>query len=200
MKRARPDIETSISFLSRRVSKSAEDDWKKLKRVLGWLKCTIDDIRTIGATSLTELYTYIDAAFTVHDNMQSHTGGAISMGYGIVHGKSSMQKINTKSLTEAELVGISEYIPYNLWLLHFLDAQGYGIKDNVVYQDNQSTICMAKNGRDSTTGNSRHINIRYFFVKDRIDKGEMRVDYVPTNVMLADYFTKPLMGKRFMDL
>ena len=122
------------------------------------------------------------------------------MGYGIVHDKSSMQKINTKSSTEAELVGISEYIPYNLWLLHFLDAQGYGIKDNVVYQDNQSTIHMAKNGRDSTTGNSRHINIRYFFVKDRIDKGEMRVDYLPTNVMLADYFTKPLMGKRFMDL
>ena len=200
MKRARPDIETSISFLSRRVSKSADDDWKKLKRVLGWLKRTIDDIRTIGATSLTELYTYIDAAFAVHDNMRSHTGGAISMGYGIVHGKSSMQKINTKSSTEAELVGISEYVPYNLWLLHFLDAQGYGIKDNVVYQDNQSTICMAKNGRDSTTGNSRHINIRYFFVKNRIDKGEMRVDYLPTNVMLADYFTKPLMGKRFMDL
>ena len=64
--------------------------------------------------------------------MRGHTGGAISMGYGIIHGKSSKQKINTKSSTESELVGMAEYIPYNLWLLMFLEAQGYGIADNIV--------------------------------------------------------------------
>jgi hypothetical protein len=56
---------------------------------------------------------------------------------------------------------------------------------------------MAKNGRNSCTGNSRHIDIRYFFVKDRIDKGEFKIQYCPTYMMLVDYFTKPLQGKAF---
>ena len=102
-----------------------------------------------------------------------------------------------KSSTEAELVGASEYIPYNLWLVLFMSEQGYKIKDNVLYQDNRSTMLMLKNGRNSCTGNSRHINSRYFFVKDRIDKGELRVEYCPSSIMLADFFTKPLQGQLF---
>ena len=69
----------------------------------------------------------------------------------------------------------------------FLEAQGYGIKENVVYQDNKSAILMEKNGRNSCTGNSRHINVRYFFVKDRINKGEVKVEYLLTDLMLADF-------------
>ena len=121
------------------------------------------------------------------------------MGYDILHGESSKQKINVKSSTEAELVGLSEYIPYNIWLLMFLAAQGYQIKNNTVYQDNQSTIRMARNGRVSCTGNSRHINVRYFFVKDRIQKGEFKVDFCPTLLMIGDFFTKPIVGKRFRE-
>ena len=56
---------------------------------------------------------------------------------------------------------------------------------------------MEKNGQNSCTGNSRHKHIRYFFVKDRIDKGEMRVEYCPTHLMLAGFFTKLLMGELF---
>jgi hypothetical protein len=52
-----------------------------------------------------------------------------------------------KSSTEAELVGVSEYIPYNIWLLMFLKEQGYEIKENILYQDNQNTIRMLKNGK-----------------------------------------------------
>jgi len=90
-----------------------------------------------------------------------------------------------------------------LWLLLFMSSQGYVFKDNVLYQDNQSTMLMLKNGRNSCTGNSRHIDIRYFFVKDRIDKGEIRIEYCPSLDMLADYFSKPLQGylfKKFRDV
>jgi len=62
MQRARSDIETSVSFLMKRVSKSNVDDWKKLRRVIGFLKGTIDERRMIGATSLTEILTFIDSA------------------------------------------------------------------------------------------------------------------------------------------
>ena len=84
------------------------------------------------------------------------------MGYGILYGKSSKQKINVKSSTESELVGTCKYIPYNIWLVMFLAVQGYEMKNNTVYQDNMSIIKMLKNGRNSCTGNSIHINVRFF--------------------------------------
>lgn len=140
---------------------------------------------------------WVDAAFAAHPNMRNQTGGAMSMGWGILHGKSSKQKLNTKSSTKCELVGVSKYLPNNIWLLNFMEHQGYPISQNILYQDNESTIRMERNGQNSCTGNSRHVHIRYFFVKDRIDKGEVEVQYCPTYQMLADYFTKPLQGRSF---
>ena len=105
-----------------------------------------------------------------------------------------------KSSTEAELVGVSDYLPYNIWLLMFIDEQGYGIKYNLVFQENQSTMRMHIKGRNLCTGNSHHTNIRYFFVKDRVDKRELQVEYCPTLLIIAEYFTKPLMGSSFREL
>jgi hypothetical protein len=72
----------------------------------------------------------------------------------------------------------------------------------IVYQDNQSSILLEKNGRASSSKRIRHINIRYFFVTDRIAAKEIAVEYCPTGDMLADFFTKPLQGalfKKFRD-
>ena len=196
-KRGRPDLEPTIAFLSTRVSGPNENDWYKLERVMSFLNKTKGDIRTIGCDDIRKLYSWIDASFAVHNNMRSHTGGTMSYGWGIIHAKSSKQKLNTKSSTEAEVVGLSEYLPYNIWLINFMSAQGYPVIDNIVYQDNQSAIRMERNGRNSCTGNSRHIHIRYFFVKDRVDKKEVKIQYCPTAEMLADFFTKPLQGALF---
>ena len=196
-KRGRPDLEPTVAFLSTRVSCPTEEDWKKLERALAFLNKTKGDVRVIGCDSLKNLYTWIDASFAVHNNMRSHTGGTMSFGWGTIHAKSSKQKLNTKSSKEAEIVGLSEYLPYNIWLINFLAAQGYSIQDNVVFQDNQSAIRMERNGRNSCTRNSRHIHIKYFFVKDRVDKKELRIQYYPTAEMLADFFTKPLQGALF---
>eukprot|EP00957_Ditylum_brightwellii_P180394 13741753-Ditylum_brightwellii.AAC.1 len=67
----RPDLEPTVAFLCTRVSKSDMDDWKKLKRMLGFMKHTIDDIRISGAETLTNLYTWIDVAYAVQPNMRS---------------------------------------------------------------------------------------------------------------------------------
>ena len=128
-----------------------------------WVNNAIEDKCIIGARTFSEVFTCIDASYAVNDNTISHTGGDILMGYGIIHGKSSKQKINVNISTEAELVGISVYIQYNLWLKIFLKEQGYEIKDNVVFQDNKSSILMEKNGRNSCMGKFRYINVRYFF-------------------------------------
>ena len=196
-KRARPDIEPAVSFLCTRVTDPSKDDSNKLTRVLGFLERTINDKRILGANSLSNLLTWIDASYAPHDDMRSHTGGGMSLGHGTIHTKSSKQKLNTKSSTEAELVGMSDYLPYNIWMTNFLHEQGYPLSSNVIFQDNQSAIKMEINGRNSCTGNSRHIDIRYFFVKDRIDQGNLTVEYCPTEQMLADFFTKPLQGSTF---
>lgn len=81
--------------------------------------------------------------------------------------------------------------------MHFLEGQGFKIKTNTFCQDNQSAIRMEKNGRNSCTGNSRHINIRCFIMKDRVDKKEVSIEYCPTDSMLADFFAKLLQGAKF---
>ena len=119
----------------------------------------------------------------------------MSMGYGSLHFHFSKQNMNAKSLTEVELIGTSEYVIINLWIVVFLEAQGYEIKKNIIFQDNQSTIWMGKNGRYCFMGNSRHINICQFFVKDRFEKGEIEVKYCPSNLTISRYFTTPLQEK-----
>ena len=95
------------------------------------------------------------------------------------------------------MIGVSDYVSFALWLRHFMQSQGYELQKNYLLQDNQSAIKMERNGRDSTTKNSRHVNIRYFFVKDRIEKKELDLVYCPTEEMLADFFTKPLQRALF---
>lgn len=133
MKRGRPDVETTVSYLMTRVLKSNERDWTKLKRCLGFLKGTFNDLRKIGADSLRDLHVWVDASHAVHENMREHTGGTISMGIGTLHNKSSKQKINTRSTTESEVVGVSEYLPYDIWQVNFFKEQGYDIRNNYIY-------------------------------------------------------------------
>jgi hypothetical protein len=82
----------------------------------------------------------------------------------------------------------------------FLDAQGYKIDDNVLYQDIKSSILLETNGRGSSSKRIRHIAIRFFFISDRVKAKEIRIEYCPTGIMIADYFTKPLQGMIFRKL
>ena len=78
---------------------------------------------------------------------------------------------------------------------YFLEAQGYIVSDNLLQQDNQSSIKLEKIRKASSGKRTRHISIRYYFVTDKIAGGDLRVDYCPTDKMLADFFTKPLQEK-----
>jgi len=124
----------------------------------------------------------------------------MSLGKGVVYGTSMRQKLNTKSLTEAELVGVSDVLPQALWTRYFMEAQGHGIEDNVLYQDNESALKLENNGCRLSGKWMCHINIRFFFITDRIQNKEFRVAFCPTGDMVADYFTKPLQGTLFRRL
>ena len=199
-RRARPDIQTAISFLCTRVREPDHDDWKKLKRVMRYLRKTIDLVMTLEAGTFNArslVQWWVDAAYSVHPDMKSHTGSFMTLGKGAIYAKSSKQKINTKSSTEAELVGVDDIMGQALWTRNFLEAQGYQVTENVIYQDNMSAMLLEKNGRASSSKRTKHINVRYFFVKDRIESGEVAIRYCPTGDMIGDFFTKPLQGSLF---
>ena len=89
-KRARTDIQLAVAFLCTRVSCSTEQDWKKLERLLQYLKGTLDLSLCLGADSLKKIKTWVDASYAVHGDMKSHTGGAISLGRGAIMCKLSL--------------------------------------------------------------------------------------------------------------
>ena len=213
-KRARPDLQTAVAFLCTRVSCPDEDDLKKLVRVLGYTAGTIFLPLVIGWDESGNIYWYVDASFAVHNDMRSHTGGMMTFGRGGVLCVSTKQKINTKSSTEAELVGVDDTLPHNLWCLHFLRAQGYKSvtgkntelppllgRNNILYQDNTSAIRLESNGKSSSTKRTRHIAIRYFMIVDYVKhRKEISIVHCPTENMISDYFTKPLQGAQFRKL
>ena len=111
-----------------------------------------------------------------------------------------IKKLNTTSSTEAELVGVHDAMSHIAWTRHFMLAQEIKMYKKILFQDNQSAMFLEKNGISSISRNTRHINIRYYFIKDRMKSGEIELEYCPTENMLADFFTKPIQGKRFMML
>ena len=95
-----------------------------------------------GGTSLNEIFTWVDASYTVHHYMKSKTGGVMSMILGETHFILSKQKLNAKISTESELVGASYYVPYNAWWGIFMRHKGYLNKSNNFLQDNQIAMSM----------------------------------------------------------
>jgi hypothetical protein len=121
-------------------------------------------------------------------------GGCGSLGKGMFSTTSGKQKMNTRSSTKAELVGVDNMMAKVLWTQYFLKAQGYNVGPAMVAQDNKSSILLETNGMKSSTKQAQHINVRYYFVTDRINKGDMVVEYCPTADMISDILTKPLQG------
>ena len=120
----------------------------------------------------------------------------MSLGKGAAFATSTHQKLNTKSSTKVELVAV-DVMPQVIWTQNFLEAQGYTVSDNIMFHDNQSAMLLEKNGKCSSSKQTCHINICYFFVTDQIQAKEVSVEYCPTGEMLGNFFTKPLQGGPF---
>ena len=199
--RVRPDILLPIIFLSSRVQKATAEDAHKLKRVLRYLHGTLDMGIFLGAgeDGTLRILSYADASYGVHPDAKSHSGMFISLGRGPVMTKSVKTKIVCKSSTEAELVTLSDSVSLASYQLNFLWSLGYYLKPGVFFQDNISTMRLAENGR-SNSDRTKHIKIRYFFIKQFLDSGEFEMVHCPTDLMVADILTKPLQGEAFKRL
>ena len=94
--------------------------------------------------------------------MRVHSGGVLSIGTGFPISYSTKQKLNTRSSTESEIVEVNNFMLSIIWTRNFLNAQDYDVTENIIFQDNKSTIILEKNGKSSSGKRTKYINIRYF--------------------------------------
>jgi len=142
----RPDILLAVSFLTTRVKRPDMDDWKKMMRVLGYLKETINFELVISCEELRNLTWYIDGSYAVYDDMKGQSGSLLMIGKNAVLSQSNKQKVNTRSSTETELIAVDDTLPTIQWASLFMKDQGYDL-ETVIKEDNRSTVLLMKNGR-----------------------------------------------------
>ena len=106
-----------------RVKAPPEQDYKKLGKVISHLKETVHLLLVVGLDDSGRLTWNIDASFAVHPDCKSHTGASLTLGHGSILIISAKQKINTKSSTEAELVGVDDAMTFVMWIKHFFESQ-----------------------------------------------------------------------------
>ena len=198
--RVRPDISLTTSFLATRVSKGTDQDWQKLMILCGYLMGTVNLGIRLRGTKAGKLacILYADASYGVHTDGKSHGGVVVSLGGGPVKAKSTKHKIVSKSSTEAELVELSDGVAALSATQQFLEAQG-SVVQGEIREDNTSTKRLAEIGRPASQ-RTAHIRTRYFFVKMFLDNGEMSIVHCPTEDMVADVLTKPMVGEKFLRL
>ena len=105
--------------------------------------------------------------------------------------------MNTRSSTEVEVVATDEIISPMIWTQLFLEAQGYPVKENILYQDNKSAMLLKTNGCKSAGKHSHHLKTQYFYITNQKAKGHIDIKYYLTDKMIRDYMIKPLYGAKF---
>ena len=194
--RAHPTLVTTIGELSRHVTDPTTEDSGKLDRAISFAKSVRDIPLRLKVTLPPQVTVSIDAAFANRDNMRSTSGACITLGVGYFITSSKIQKLNSKSSTEAEIIAVSDGMNIPLWLADFIYLQGYPPRPVRLEQDNMSCITLLTKGR-STAETTRFIEIRKFWISAYIKNGAVDVVYIPTEDMTSDYFTKPLQGAPF---
>jgi hypothetical protein len=197
--RVRPEILLVVNYLATRVNKYTQGDWLKGIRCLQYLNSDTDLGLTLKVGQNMEINLFADASYGVHADGKSHSASVIRIGEATVAAKSTKQKIVTKSTTEAELVCASDMVTAAIGKQEFLKSQGYEDVYIILHQDNKSTIRLLEKGA-SASDKTRHIKVRYFFMREKVETGEIKIKHTGTDNMVADILTKPLQGKLFLRL
>ena len=143
---------------------------------------------------------HVDASHGVHPDGKGQGGIIMSMGSGPVLVRTWKLKHVAISSTEAEISALSEAATYILWSRLLMSELGYSQESpTVVYEDNQSAIQMATNGGGSFK-RSKHMLVRNSFVTELVNSDVLRLQYCPTEDMVADMLTKPMDQKRLKHL
>ena len=134
-----------------------------------FLKAIQEEVSRMQADDTQTIKWYVDASFAVHKDFKSHTGATMTLGEGVLCSVTCLkQKVMSRSSTEAELVGLDDVISKVLWSKLFIEAQGHVVKTTIIYRDNTSSMKLVENGKACSGEQTRHFNIKYFYITDLI--------------------------------
>lgn len=187
----RPDICYAISYLSRFQDKCSDIHFKHLMRVLKYLRTTVNFKLRYCTVNSSPIVGYADADFASDSDRKSTSGYCFKVFNCLVSWSSKKQSIVCLSTVEAEYVALSECVAEFLWLKKILDTLSVNVKSVVIYEDNVNCINMAKDVRN-TSRRTKHVDIKYHFVKESVENNVVNLKYVPSCNQEADVFTKAL--------
>lgn len=197
----RPDIAYAVNSVSKFLNEHNESHWRAVKRIIAYLIETVNmGIEFRASETGVQLVGYSDADFASDiATRRSTTGYAFCMANGIVTWSSQRQKLVSMSTTESEYIAASTATKEAVWLRALLSELGYlRDKPTKLYVDNQSAIRLIHNPEFHKR--TKHIDVKFHYIREKVEDGEINVIFVPTEAQLADIFTKALPKSRFIEL
>ncbi|KAL5576981.1 hypothetical protein UlMin_018680 [Ulmus minor] len=188
------DISFAVAVLGRYLSDPGTSHWQAVKKVLRYLQGTKDHMLTYRRTNNLDIVGFCDANFGgCVDDKKSTTGYIFMMAGGAISWKSVKQTLTVSSTMEAEYVACYQATCNAMWLRNFISA--LGVVDSAtrplkLYCDNSAAVSFSRN--TGSTCRSKHIDVKFYFVKEKVAEGLISVEYMSTNNMLTDPLTKGL--------
>lgn len=194
---SRPDIEYAVNYASQFLDCYTQEHWQFVKKILRYLKGTVDFGITFGNSgSLDSLQGFTDADYAgCLDTRKSRSGFVFILNGAPVSWSSQRQCIVSLSTAESEYIALAHGVKEAVWLRQFLLDLNVDFKDVVIFVDNQAAIKLASNSEHHKR--SKHIDVRFHFIRDIVNNKQVDLRYIPTTDQLADIFTKPLAKKQF---
>ena len=196
----RPDIAAAVSILCRKVNSPRQCDWTAVKRVIRYLKETINWKLKLEAVGDLKLIGYVDADWAGDRSDRKSTSGYLfKLGEGVISWISKKQISVALSSTEAEYIAASLASQELVWLRQLLsDLHIPCIESTTLYEDNQGCIKIASN--EKINARTKHIDVRHHHLRDLQFRGIINLEYCPSDQMLADIMTKPLTRDKLYNL
>ena len=198
--RTRPDIAYAVGNTARFCAKPTKCHWTAVKRILRYLNGTLHLGLLYGCDEKMNLLGYSDADWAGDINDRKSTSGYIFLiSKAAVSWRSRKQSCVALSTAEAEYMALASAIQEAVSMRHLvsvLNGNENGLtKPTLIFEDNQSAICMAKNQKYH--GRSKHIDIKFHFVREQVAAGSVDLKYCRSEDMIADILTKGLCGPQF---
>jgi hypothetical protein len=200
--RTYPEIRPAVIRLSTKYNKANALDMSKAMRVAEYIYGCRDTHRLKLAPKSMKIVSAADASYAEHADGKSHSGGVVGFEsdtccyFAFV---SSKQPVVAKSVGEAELIAENKIGDYVEWSRELLEELGYPQDCVPMYVDSTCAMQMLNQGTGSFK-RAKHIKVRFFWMKDLIDQGKIKLIYVPTDELVADVLTKPMSGGKFQYL
>ena len=192
----RPDCAFAVGILSQFVQNPGNAHWEALKRVMVYLGMTKDLWLTFGGRSRKLVEGFCDSDYANQRDRHSIAGFSYHFGQGAISWSSKKQQVIALSTVEAEYIAQAHAAKEALWLRSFIsEIRNESARAITINSDNQGAIALSKDNKFHSR--TKHIDVRYHFIREAVEDGKVSVVYIPTDDNPADIFTKPLAKTKF---